>query len=258
MVLNQRFISRAASRFARPSTAGRNFGQLAQLRCFATYSAATDSTASNRATSSGLLGPADFTSSNVFAQGVPFFATKGMALIRISPATFKKTPDGRFLSTTIGSLRVTFYPRSETEENKFDTQRALRISIRGVDVGSLLEIDAQKLENPTTVNGGYGTIEIAPKAADEQTGEAAGLTLKGAVTNPTGETPSSVEVDITTGQFRTLQTILTHATPSLFGWQVLLDPSLVTKYMDADSLREFYEEKESKATAAATETFFQS
>lgn len=168
----------------------------------------------------------DFESPNIYVNGIPFFSNIGMAMFRVVPARFRRNERGAFITNANGCLYLTFYPRSEVEINKFDTTKRVRFQIRAVDIGSILEIDAKKLDKEITIQGSTGHLQVRP-GDDEGT-----LILKGIPRARFEDSPEFIETEIPTGQFKTLQTILTHTAPVLFGWQVLADPTLVYRFLD--------------------------
>lgn len=173
----------------------------------------------------------DFSAPNIFMNGVPFFSETGMATFRVIPAMFKKTERGNFMTEFAGTLYITFYPHSEVETTKFDTKKSVRLRIRATDIGSILEIEATKFDKDTIIPAMNGCLQLSRGASPGT------LRIKGIPRKRLDDTPEFVEVDVTTGQFRTLQTVLTHASPALFGWQVLLDPRLVANFMDPLSVK---------------------
>lgn len=189
----------------------------------------------------------DFKPPNIFTNGIPFFSPTGMTLFRVIPAMFKKNANGNYVADNGGSLFVTFYPQSKEELHKFDTTKGHRIKIRAVDIGSVIEINPRQIVKDITIQGYGGHLQILPGDTEET------LKLKGIPRKRFEDKPEFIEVEIPTGQFKTLQTLLTHAAPTLFGWQVLLDPRLLDKFMDPSTIQE----EEMEKSRRQKESFFE-
>lgn len=194
-------------------------------------------------------------------QSLPLFSPTGMALFRVYPATFTQVPDGRFVAGFTGSVRFTFYPLNENSEisRRFDTSRPINMSLRGSEIGLLLDADPRNLTTPVIHQNAYGSIELLPQDELKEENRSEGLQkkiiLRGRSGRPMAAT-SCVDVALTSGQFLTVQTLLKYVAPSLFGWQVLLDPTLTSNYMNLDFIRNLEEQRKHRKEIESMENFF--
>lgn len=212
------------------------------------------------------ISPSEINYTQVLAQSLPLFSETGMVFIRMYPTRFRYTPERKFIAAAPGHLRFTFYAPTTNASSlrKFDTSKSIQCVLRGVDIGLLLETDAQRLESPLIHQGPYGALEVfydtcfSPSDTEDPQKPSIKkqLVLRGRSGRPATYGPQCVDVRISTGTFCTLQTLIKHAAPSLFGWQVLLDPTLATTYIDPAVLQQLIKDHENQQEQEAVENFF--
>lgn len=165
--------------------------------------------------------------SKIFSPSIVFYSDTGLAAFSIRQIVLQKHQPTVFNVKYPASLVARFLPSLVGGARRYDITRKVQIRIRPVDIGSILEIEPRKVTAPITVYGMDGQMEVLP-------GDTEGaLKLKATprYTANNHETPETIEVQITTGQLKTLQTTLTHLTPSLFGWNVVGDPNLLPNFV---------------------------